>query len=288
MSSPSIEGLLKLRKDDLIEIGNRLELEIKKSYRKTQLAKIIAEHMVDNDVFDDEVLSQFPVETPELSQSQVEIEKARIEARARTEAAKVEAETARLEAETRAKTDVEIARIAQETQIRELDYRREASQNEFDVTKQVRLVPPFSEEDIDKYLLQFEKVASNLGWPVDAWPTLLQTALKGKAQEAYAALSIEDSADYETVKAAILKAYELVPEAYRQKFRNYRKSDSETFVEFFRRKEHIFNRWSYSKNVESSYHKLKQLILAEEFRRCVPDNIKLYLDLSMMRIIWLF
>ena len=37
------------------------------------------------------------------------------------------------------------------------------------------------------------------------------------------------------------KAYELVPETYRQKFRNYLKYDSKTHVEFAREKENLFN-----------------------------------------------
>ena len=50
------------------------------------------------------------------------------------------------------------------------------------------------------------------------WTSLLQTVLKGKAQEAYTSFSLEDSQDYEKAKHAILQKYELVPEAYRQKF----------------------------------------------------------------------
>lgn len=34
----------------------------------------------------------------------------------------------------------------------------------------------------------------------------------------------------------------MVPEAYRQKFRAYRKEDKETYVEFFRQKQTYFNR----------------------------------------------
>ena len=45
------------------------------------------------------------------------------------------------------------------------------------------------------------------------------------------------SAHYDKVRKAILKAYELVPEAYRQKFRNARKQDGQTYVEFAREKE---------------------------------------------------
>ena len=39
------------------------------------------------------------------------------------------------------------------------------------------------------------------------------------------------------MKDLILKAYELVPEAYRQKFRNCRKENDQTHVEFARSEE---------------------------------------------------
>ncbi|KAI2665316.1 Transposon Ty3-I Gag-Pol polyprotein [Labeo rohita] len=42
--------------------------------------------------------------------------------------------------------------------------------------------------------------------------------LVGKALEVYSTLSLEESLKYDSVKSAILRAYELVPEAYRQKF----------------------------------------------------------------------
>lgn len=78
---------------------------------------------------------------------------------------------------------------------------------------------------------------------------LLQCAITGKAQEAYAALSIEESADYKVVKAAILKAYELVPEAFRQRFRHCLKPPSETYFEFAHEKEIMFDRWCSSQKV---------------------------------------
>ncbi|KAL0174042.1 hypothetical protein M9458_030010, partial [Cirrhinus mrigala] len=52
-------------------------------------------------------------------------------------------------------------------------------------------------------------------WPMSIRIVMLQTVITGKAQEAYAALTMEDRKDYDKVKVAILKAYELVPEAYR-------------------------------------------------------------------------
>ena len=96
----------------------------------------------------------------------------------------------------------------------------------FDPARNIRLVPPFQEKEVDKYFAHFEKVADSLNWPKESWVLLLQSVLVGKAQEIYGSLSVEQSSNYEHVKEAILKAYELVPEAYRQKFRNYLKYDS--------------------------------------------------------------
>lgn len=112
---------------------------------------------------------------------------------------------------------------------------------EFDINKYKRLVPPFNEKDVDKYFTLFENVAVTLKWPKQVWPLLLQSIFIGKEQSAYASLS-EDSLDYEEVKNAVLRAYELVPEAYRQKFRRFQKSDSLTYVEFGREKEALFDR----------------------------------------------
>ncbi len=90
----------------------------------------------------------------------------------------------------------------------------------FDVHRNMRLVPPFSEKEVDKYFYHFERVALSMKWPKSFWTLLLQCVFTGKAQEVYSALSLEQSGEYDVVKSAVLHAYELVPEAYRQKFRN--------------------------------------------------------------------
>ena len=51
----------------------------------------------------------------------------------------------------------------------------------FDLGKNVRLVPPFNESEVDKYFQHFERVAQNLKWPTDQWPLLLQSVFKGRS-----------------------------------------------------------------------------------------------------------
>ena len=94
---------------------------------------------------------------------------------------------------------------------------------------------------------------------------LLQNVLTGKAQRAYETLSTGNFADYELVKAAILKSFELVPEAYRQKFRTQREKENQSYVEFLREKEIALDKWCDSKTIDGDAEKLWQLILAEEF-----------------------
>ena len=74
----------------------------------------------------------------------------------------------------------------------------------FDVTKHIRLVPPFQEKEVDKYFLHFEKVAENLKWPKEHWTLLLQSVVIGKAREIYTQLPLDQSSDYDTVKNLIL------------------------------------------------------------------------------------
>ena len=88
---------------------------------------------------------------------------------------------------------------ALELNARKIAY-EESMATKFDLGKNVRLVPPFNEPEVNKYFQHFERVAQNLRWPTDQWPLLLQSVLKGKAQEAYTALPISECVDYNCVK----------------------------------------------------------------------------------------
>ena len=119
------------------------------------------------------------------------------------------------------------------------------------------------------YFLYFEKIAESLKWPKESWTLLLQSVFVGKAREIYYSLSIEQCQNYDAVKKAVLKAYELVPEAYRQKFRSAKKESNQTHVEFARVQEQMFDRWLTSKNVNEDFKQLRQLVLIEQFKECI-------------------
>ncbi|KAK0136914.1 hypothetical protein N1851_026936 [Merluccius polli] len=147
----------------------------------------------------------------------------------------------------------------------------------FDISKHIALVPPFRESEVDSYFSAFERIAAALSWPKEFWSLLLQCKLVGKAQEVCASLSIEDSLDYGRLKKTVLQAYELVPEAYRQKFRNREKTANQTYVEFVRDKSVLFDKWCQALDVKS-VAEMRELILLEEFKKCLPERIVVYLN----------
>ena len=197
---------------------------------------------------------------------------------------RLEHEKLKLEAEKR--IEIEKEKLQFEIKMKELELEGKSktkplpldSGKSFDVTKHIRLVPPFQEKEVDKYFLHFEKVAENLKWPREHWTLLLQSVVIGKAREIYTQLSIEQSSYYDKVKELILKAYELVPEAYRQKFRDCRKEPNQTHVEFARIKEQLFDRLCYSKKVGSDHEKLRQLMLVEDTKWCINSDVSAFLN----------
>ena len=207
LKEPSMEKLERLRKSEIMKIGEKLELNVENSMRKHELVRKITEHRADENVLKETALEELPREIVKMTPEQIELEKVRIQARMELE---------------RNKMELEKAKIQQETRLREVDLARrgcEGSHDSFEVTKQARLVPKFEEANVDEYFAHFEQTALNLGWPRECWSMLLQTVLTGKAQRAYATLPTENCAHYDLVKAVVLKSFELVPEAYRQRFR---------------------------------------------------------------------
>ena len=308
----SLDPLKKLKKENLIKVAAHYGITPAVSATKSHILDLIKDHCVENNIIDkvEEKPIAETVEVVKLKlEFQLEERRlAREEAQRAREAAEAEAQKAR-DAEKAAREEARELRLAELKEARELcelelkaeqekallmaeiEAKKEAAAREhelkmaslrkhapsdkastFDPARNIRLVPTFQEKEVDKYFAHFEKIADSLNWSKESWVLLLQSALVGKAQEIYGSLSVEQSSNYEHVKEAILKAYELVPEAYRQKFRNYLKYDSKTHVEFAREKENLFNRWCHSKEIGQDFKRLKQMVLLEEFKDKVrPD-----------------
>ncbi|XP_034096305.1 uncharacterized protein LOC117562564 [Gymnodraco acuticeps] len=235
-------------------------------------------------LIDQEVLSEEEVDVPIDDETEVTQKVSDLQLQLELRKLMVREESDNRLREKEIACNLELRKYEAELRLRELEltsYQTQqlgsAQPHDFDVGKYTRFIPVFNEKDVDSYFVLFERVATTFKWPGNMWTVMLQCVLAGKAQEVYTALSEEVSRDYEQVKAAILRAYELVPEAYRQKFRGLKIQDCQAYVEFAREKEVLFERWCSSTGT-TSLEDLKTLVLMEEFKNCLPYTVATYLN----------
>ena len=114
------------------------------------------------------------------------------------------------------------------------------------------------------FLTTFERLACVHKWPKSEWPVTIIPQLSGKALEAYSRMSITDSKEYEKIKKAILDRYGLNSWEYREKFRQCKQGNGETFREYTVRLKSYFEHWQDTESTNKSYDALVDLLLREQ------------------------
>ncbi|XP_076035252.1 uncharacterized protein LOC143021537 [Oratosquilla oratoria] len=168
--------------------------------------------------------------------------------------------------------------LALQVELKKLELEIERLKSQSHGIEKTPNIPKFNEDEPDKFFSIFEKLARMYQWPFSQWTQMVYGALSGKALDTFIALSESQSSDYYVLKYNILQAYQLVPEAYRQQFRKCRKSNQETYVEYFQRKLRLFTRWVESEEAHVDLEKLKGLILMEDIRNNIPPDVRANLD----------
>ena len=218
VNEPSLQVVRTLKKSYLQQIASYFKLSTDTTIRKDELCKIVIKFLVDEELVPEETIEDLPSHT--VDSSVLELKRLELQDREREQESQLKLR----------KLEVREKELSVQLKMKELEkavtpVRSPDVSTTFDVSKHIRFVPQFQEKEVDKYFLHFEKVVTSLAWPKEVWMVLLQSVLTGKAREFYSALSVEQSAQYDHVKQVVLKAYELVPEAYRQNFRKCRKDD---------------------------------------------------------------
>ncbi|KAJ8045993.1 hypothetical protein HOLleu_09134 [Holothuria leucospilota] len=259
-----IEELDSLKKSEIVKVAKYYGIEFQPLMRKDEIKRYVLEYLVDESVLPSTVLETaitVPTDnTFELKRLEIEMNKEIRLKEMEREREREEREMQREKEEREMQREKEEREMQREKEEREERERREEKAREhefrlkqlelgvikgsdpkigldtggFDVSKHVKFVPKFQEDNVEKFFNHFEKLGEQLKWPRDKWSILIQSNFTGKAQEVYSALSIEDSMDYD-------------------------------------------KRWCASKKV-STFDTLRQLMLVEEFKRCVNDDIKTHLE----------
>ena len=152
--------------------------------------------------------------------------------------------------------ELELARLAQGRNVAE---RAELREERAKAPK----LPSFvdGKDDLDAYLQRFERFATTAKWEKIGWTWKLSALLSGRALEVYSRLSEEAAQDYDRVKLALMKRYDLTEDGYRHKFRASKPEVDESPEQFIVRLDRYLLRWLELSNTERSFEGLKGLIV---------------------------
>ncbi|XP_060592414.1 uncharacterized protein LOC132747116 [Ruditapes philippinarum] len=143
---------------------------------------------------------------------------------------------------------------------------------------------PFDEkiDSMDAYLNVYETYASAQNWEHEMWSLNLPFLLKGTAREVFDRLPLEDRTDYDKLKDALLRQFEVTDDGYKKKFRTERPRENETFVMFLARISRYLDGWLRLSKVEKTYEKLLDFIVRDQFLDIC--NRELYQNLSSKKL----
>jgi len=118
-----------------------------------------------------------------------------------------------------------------------------------------------SKDNMDAFLYRFEIYAETQCWRRDQWAVYLSALLKGKALEVYSRLPIKDPQDYEVLKDALLKRFNLTEEGFKQKFKTAKPEVNEAPGQLLARLESYLMRWIELAEVVQDFDGLKNLMV---------------------------
>ena len=146
-------------------------------------------------------------------------------------------------------------------------------------TKSVPKLPPFIDhkDDLDSYLNRFERFARANDWDKRIWSINLSALLSGRALDVYSRLSEEDAADYDSLKEALLKRYDLTEDGFRNKFRMSKPEYGESPDQFLTRLRNYLNRWIDLSNTQREFEAVCDLFIKEQFITACPSDLAIYL-----------
>ena len=132
-------------------------------------------------------------------------------------------------------------------------------------------------DDLDAYIQRFERYALSAGWKKEDWAVNLSALLTGKALFTYSRLGIHEADNYDIVKTALFKQYNLTEDGFRAKFRTAKPEQVESAIQFAARIENYFDRWIHLSEIDPTYSTLKILILKEQFINGCGQDLAIFL-----------
>ena len=146
-------------------------------------------------------------------------------------------------------------------------------------------LPPFKEhtDDLDAYIGRFEQYAQAQRWPRESWATNLSALLTGKALDVYFRLAPTDVTNYQVLKAALLKRFQLTEDGFRARFLTSKAEVGESAAQFVTRLHNYLNRWVVLSKTEMTYEDLFSSLVRVQFVEACHKDLGTFLREKSLR-----
>ena len=208
----------------------------------------------------------------------VEEKKAEREAEERKLLAERKAEERKAATELeRLKVELEVKRV--ETAARPAGIAEEVVRRSARIARSPEL-PAFVDgrDDLDNYLLRFERYATVAGWEKEVWAIQMSPLLSGRALEVYSRLSQDEAMDYERLKLALLNRYDFTEFGYHRRFRHAKTEGQESPGQCIVRLKNYLTKWVKLAKVEEAFNGVVELMVREQFTNACPKELSVYLN----------
>ena len=189
---------------------------------------------------------------------------------------------------------IEMERMAQELKMKEMSDHLELSREEIrqkerasdgSVKAGVPKIPPFDEtkDEIDSFLRRFERYALSMKWDKSMWATHLSALLKGRALDVFSLMPVRQASNYDELKAALLRRYDMTEDGFKRKFRACRPEVGESFSQFSVRLASYLTRWIEMSKIPQTFDDLFDLILRDQLLHVCNYDLLVFLKQNVRK-----
>ncbi|XP_075707210.1 uncharacterized protein LOC142741758 [Rhinoderma darwinii] len=127
--------------------------------------------------------------------------------------------------------------------------------------------------DLDTFLRGFEKACRQYQLPSEQWARYLTPWLRGKALEVFAALPLDQDGDYDAIKQALMRKYNLTPEVYRKRFRTLQHGPNDSYSDVVDGLRINLQQWIRGFSI-TTFEGLKDLIIKVQLLHICPVEVR--------------
>ena len=216
---------------------------------------------------------------------QADLEEKRLQIEAEERRLQIEAEERRRRDEMelvklRLNADLEMKRMEKDTERDAASRSTSDSGLSSNSRKFVKVDLPALEEekdDLDAYLIRFERTCEMYRIPTSDWAIQLARLLKGAALEVYQRMPIEELNDYESLKFALLRRFQLTENGFRKRFRYSQRMINETPDQFVHRMRGYLTKWREMGGFEHSAEGYETMMLKDQFFSTCSKELRTFL-----------